>query len=172
MEELALTSFEELAFDRIALRAGTGKSSLYRRWSTPKELVLAALTDPVVGFGWPLTPDTGTLRGDLTALLGSFACILEEPRGRALLPLMSQRARHPELYEQVHRLVIQPHQHIVLDVLRRAADRGEIDPCHVTPRVASVGPRLIIVESMDTGTVGRAEVDAIISEVLLPLTAA
>ena len=172
LEELALTSFEELAFDKIALRAGTGKSALYRRWSTPEELVLAALADPVVGFGQPATPDTGTLRGDLTALLGSFARVLDEPRGRALRPLMSQRLRHPELFDQVHHLVVQPQQRIMLDVLQRAADRGEADPGRVTPRVASVGPRMIVIESMQKGTVDLTEVEAIISEVLLPLAAA
>ena len=172
LEELALTSFEELAFDKIALRAGTGKSALYRRWSTPEELVLAALTDPAVGFGQPATPDTGTLRGDLTALLGSFARVLDEPHGRALRPLMSQRLRHPELFDQVHLLVVQPQQRIMLDVLQRAADRGEADPGRVTPRVASVGPRMIVIESMQQGTVDLTEVEAIISEVLLPLAAA
>jgi AcrR family transcriptional regulator len=172
LEELARTSFEELAFDKIAPRAGTGKSVLYRRWSTPKELVLAALADPVVGFGRPVAPDTGTLRGDLTALLGSFARVLDEPRGRALRPLMSQRPRHPELFDQVHRLVVQPHQRILLDVLRRAAERSEADPGRVTPRIASVGPRMIIAESMERGSVSRAEVEAIISEILLPLAAA
>ena len=172
LEELASTSFEELAFDKIAPRAGTGKSALYRRWSTTKDLVLAALADPAAGFGQPVAPDTGSLRGDLTALLGAFARVLDEPRGRALRPLMTQRPRHPELYDQVHRLVVQPHQRIMLDILQRAADRGEADPHRVTLRVASVGPRMIIAESMEKGSVDRTEVDAIISEVLLPLAAA
>ncbi|MGH8921898.1 MAG: TetR family transcriptional regulator, partial [Actinomycetes bacterium] len=72
LEELARTSFEELAFDKIAPLAGTGKSALYRRWSTPAQLVLAALTDPSTGFGEPTAPGTGSLRGDLTTLLGGF----------------------------------------------------------------------------------------------------
>ncbi|MFB9467231.1 TetR/AcrR family transcriptional regulator [Streptomyces cinereospinus] len=171
LEELALTSFEELAFDKIAARAATGKSALYRRWSTPKELVLAALTDPVVGFGCPVAPDTGTLRGDLTELLGALARDLDRPRGRALRPLMGQRPRHPELHGEIRRLVVEPYQRILLGVLRKAADRGEADPRCVTPRVASVGPRLVIAESMDRGTVGPADVDGIVGEVLLPMTA-
>ncbi len=170
-EELAATSFEELAFDKVAARAGTGKSALYRRWASPKELVLAALADPVVGFGRPVDPDTGSLRGDLTELLGSFARVLDEPRGRALRPLLTQRPRHPELYEQVRLLVVLPYQHILHDVLRRAAERGEADPRCVTPRVAAVGPRLVIAESMATGSVGPEEVDGIIAEVLLPVAA-
>jgi AcrR family transcriptional regulator len=170
LEELARTSFEELAFDKIAPLAGTGKSALYRRWSTPKELVLAALTDPSTGFGDSFTPDTGSLRGDLIALLGRFAGVLDEPRGRALRPLLIQRARHPEIFDEVRRLVVLPHQQILLAVLRAAADRGEADPRCVTPRVASVGPRLVIAESLEKGTVDQAEVRAIVDEVLLPLT--
>ncbi|WP_328604359.1 TetR/AcrR family transcriptional regulator [Amycolatopsis sp. NBC_00345] len=171
LEELARTSFEELAFDKIAPLAGTGKSALYRRWSTPKQLVLAALTDASTGFGEPVTPGTGSLRGDLTALLGRFARVLDEPRGRALRPLVTQRARHPELFDEVRRLVVLPHQRILLAILQAAADRGEADARCVTLRVASVGPRLIIAESLEKGTVSQSEVDAIVDEVLMPLTA-
>ncbi|MFI0714208.1 TetR/AcrR family transcriptional regulator [Streptomyces inhibens] len=170
-EALAATGFEGLAFDKIAARAGTGKSALYRRWSTPAELVLAALADPVAGFGTPVVPDTGTLRGDLIATLGAFARVLDEPRGRALLPLLTQRACHPELFAQVQRLVTLPNQKILLGMLRVAVDRGETDPRCVTPRIASVGPRMIFAELMAKGTVPEEEVYAIVDEVLLPLMA-
>lgn len=170
-EELADTGFQGLAFDKIAARAGTGKSALYRRWSTPAELALAALADPVAGFGTPVVPDTGTLRGDLIATLGAFARVLDEPRGRALLPLLTQRARHPELFAQVQRLVTLPHQKILLGMLHVAVDRDEADPRCVTPRVASVGPRMVFAELMARGTVPEEEVHAIVDEVLLPLMA-
>jgi AcrR family transcriptional regulator len=171
LAELARTSLAELTFDKIAPLAGTGKSALYRRWSTPSELVLAALTDPSAGFGDAVTPDTGSLRGDLIARLGTLARVLAEPRGRALRPLLSERTRHPVLYEQVRRLVLLPHQQVLLDVLRAAVDRGEADPRCVTPRVASVGPRLILMESLEKNVVSPADVAAVVDEVLLPLTA-
>lgn len=171
LAELARTSFEELTFDKIAPLARTGKSALYRRWSSPKQLVLDALTDPSTGFGDPVAPDTGSLREDLITLLGRFARVLDEPRGRALRPLVTQRARHPELFDEVRRLVVLPHQRILLAVLRAAAERGEAAPGCVTPRVASVGPRLIIAESLEHGTVGEAAVQSIVDEVLLPLAA-
>jgi AcrR family transcriptional regulator len=171
LEELARTSFEELTFDKIAPLAHTGKSALYRRWPSPKQLVLDALTDPSTGFGDPVAPDTGSLRADLIAILGRFARVLDEPRGRALRPLVTQRARHPELFDEVRRLVVFPHQRLLLAVLQAAVDRGEAVPQCVTPRVASVGPRLIIAESLEKGTVDQAEVQAIVDEVLMPLTA-
>ncbi|WP_410565794.1 TetR-like C-terminal domain-containing protein [Amycolatopsis sp. cmx-4-61] len=170
LEELARTSFEELSFDKIAAAAGTGKAALYRRWSSPAELVLAALTDPATGFGEvPAAPGTGTLRADLITLLTRLARVLEEPCGRALRPLIAHRHRHPELFEHVHRLVIRPHLEVILDVLRQAAERGEAAPERVTERIASVGPRLITLEAWEHDHVDPREVRAVVDEVLLPL---
>ncbi|QUQ62394.1 TetR/AcrR family transcriptional regulator [Kutzneria sp. CA-103260] len=171
LAELARTSVAELTFDKIAPLAGTGKSALYRRWSSPEELVLAALTDPSAGFGDRVAPNTGTLRGDLLALLGEFAQVLGEPRGQALRPLLSQRRQHPALYEQVQLLVVQPRQKMLLEMLRAAVERGEADPRCVTPRVASVGPRLVLAEALAKDTVSPSDVQSIVDEVLLPLTA-
>ncbi|MBR7834271.1 TetR/AcrR family transcriptional regulator [Actinospica durhamensis] len=169
LEELAATSFEELSFEKIAPKAGTGKSVLYRRWSTTAELVLAALKDDEAGLGRPLMPDTGTLRGDLLVLLTRFARILEEPRGRALRPLLTQRPRHPELFEQVMTQVIAPHRAVLLERMRVAVERGQAGPERATERTAAIGPRLVVAESIDHGTVSDAEVQAIVDEVLLPL---
>jgi len=171
LEELAATSFEELSFEKIAPRAGTGKSVLYRRWSTTAELVLAALKDEDAGLGRPLVPDTGTLRGDLLVLLTTFARVLDEPRGRALRPLLTQRPRHPELFAQVMDQVILPHRIVLLDCIRTAVDRGQAAPERATARTAAIGPRLIVAESIDRGTVPDAEVRAVVDEVLLPLLA-
>ena len=171
LEELAATSFEELSFEKIAPRAGTGKSVLYRRWSTTAELVLAALKDEDAGLGRPLVPDTGTLRGDLLVLLTTFARVLDEPRGRALRPLLTQRPRHPELFAQVMDQVINPHRVVLLDCIRTAVDRGQAAPERATARTAAIGPRLIVAESIDRGTVPDAEVRAVVDEVLLPLLA-
>jgi AcrR family transcriptional regulator len=170
LDELAGASFEELSFDKIASAAGTGKAALYRRWSTPAQLVLAALTDPAAGFGaTAIQPHTGMLRGDLVVLLEHLVRALDEPRGRALRPLIANRHRHPELVEEVHRLVIRPHQEVLLGVLREGAARGEVAPEQVTPRAASVGPRLIVFEAWDRGRVDTAEVEAIVDEVLIPM---
>ncbi|MDI5969617.1 TetR/AcrR family transcriptional regulator [Streptomyces sp. SL13] len=170
LEELADSSFEELSFDKIAKKAGAGKASLYRRWNTPAELVLDALTDPDCGFAATPDPATGSLREDLLTLLNGFARALDQPHGRALRPLMTQRGRHPRLYDEVFRRVVEPRQQLILHVLRAAADRGEADPAAVTARVAALGPRLVIAEHIHTGAVPAAETAAIVDEVILRLT--
>jgi hypothetical protein len=57
----------------------------------------------------------------------------------------------------------------VVRVLRPAAARGDARPEAVTARIAGVGPRLIIIEHMDHGTVSDAEIEGIVTEVVLPL---
>jgi len=171
LEELARTSFEELSFDKIAAKAGAGKASLYRRWSTPAELVLAALTDPVSGFPAVVAPGTGSLRGDLTAVLSGFGKALDEPHGRALRPLMTQRPRHPELYEEVFRRVVEPHQDMLLLALRDAVGRGEADPAAPHHRIATVGLSLVIMEHIQTGELTRSQMEGVVDDVMLPLAA-
>ncbi|MFJ9173701.1 TetR/AcrR family transcriptional regulator [Streptomyces sp. NPDC102360] len=171
LAELAETSFEELSFDKIAARAGAGKASLYRRWNTPAELVLQALTDPCAGYADIVHPHTGSVRDDLTAVLTDFARVLDEPHGQALRPLMTQRPRHPDLYNQVHQLVVQERLDILLSVLQAGAERGEVDPAAVTPQIAAVGQRLVSAEHMERGTITDRDIDSIVTHVLMPLLA-
>ncbi|WP_237570508.1 TetR/AcrR family transcriptional regulator [Mycolicibacterium lacusdiani] len=60
--------YDAFTIDAVAARAGTSRAVLYRRWPNKQELMRAAIehmvaTDPVP------EPDTGTLRGDVLAIL-------------------------------------------------------------------------------------------------------
>jgi hypothetical protein len=77
--------------------------------------------------------------------------------------------RHPELFDEVRRAVIAPHQELVMAVLLEALDRGEAVPGRVTERVAAVGPKLVVSESWERGRVDDTEVEAIVDEVLVPI---
>src|SRR5580704_2770775 len=71
-DELVEVGFANLTMESIAGRAHTGIAVLYRRWANKDELVLAAIAH--YGQARPVeTPDTGSLRGDLLALLTAFS---------------------------------------------------------------------------------------------------
>src|ERR1700678_4159356 len=71
-DELVDVGFAKLTMESVAARAKTGVAVLYRRWPNKDELVLAALRH--YGTEHPVeVPDTGSLRGDMIALLESFS---------------------------------------------------------------------------------------------------
>lgn len=84
--EAALAALEEgstaLSLPDLAARAGVAPSSLYRRWGSWEAVVVDALlasSDAAIPV-----PDTGSLRDDLLAYVGTVAGHLASPRGRAL----------------------------------------------------------------------------------------
>ncbi len=56
----------------VAVRAGTSRAVLYRRWSNRPELAIAAIRQHT-RLAAADTPGTGTLRGDVLALLRHMA---------------------------------------------------------------------------------------------------
>lgn len=79
-EELAEHGYDALTIDAVATRAGTSRPVVYRRWAGKRELVLAAIAH--LGAQEHRPPaDTGSLRGDLIALLDKASPpVLDLPR--------------------------------------------------------------------------------------------
>ena len=68
-EQLTAEGYGHFTIGTVAARARTSKPVLYRRWKTSDELLHAAIRHLGAVTAVP-DPDTGTLRGDLLALLG------------------------------------------------------------------------------------------------------
>src|ERR687885_704622 len=64
---LAEVGYGALTMDAVAAEAGVGKATIYRRWRTKEDLVVDTISE-VNRSEIPL-PDTGTLEGDLRAML-------------------------------------------------------------------------------------------------------
>jgi AcrR family transcriptional regulator len=82
---LALLADDATGFTipRVAARAGVHETSIYRRWGTREALIMDAVSTRI-NAEIPV-PDTGSLRGDLLASLGSSAALLTSPLGRQFL---------------------------------------------------------------------------------------
>jgi len=70
-QELQATGYAGLTYDAVAVRAGTSKPVLYRRWATKADLVVAALQHAGL-FARRELPDTGSLRTDVITSLRNF----------------------------------------------------------------------------------------------------
>lgn len=125
LDELADKGFGGLTMDAVARRAGVGKSALYRRWPSKVEMTadlmrtLSVPTEPA--------PDTGSLSGDVRALLDDVAGWLTDDRVRRVYPdLLAEAQRTPTLADALMTYVGRPRRARGFAVLERAADRGEV----------------------------------------------
>lgn len=174
LAELADRGLEGLTFELIATTAGAGKASLYRRWESPEQLVLAALARSEdraeLGdhpSGTRLRP-TGDLREELITFLADLADGLSTPVGRILMPLMLERERRPLMWQRIIALMVEPRQRLVTEALDRAVERGTLDGATVTPSRISAGAALVLARHMTTGALDLEAVTDIVDDVVLP----
>ncbi|MGR6923569.1 TetR/AcrR family transcriptional regulator [[Actinomadura] parvosata] len=93
---VAEKGYDGLTVEGVAERAGVNKTTIYRWWPSKAALLGAALVESdVLAFD---APDTGSLRGDLVALVESVRRLLTEPPGSDIaVAALGAAVRHPEL---------------------------------------------------------------------------
>lgn len=111
-----------LAIERVAARAGVSKATIYRRWSSMDEVLLAAVDDLATEIA---TPDTGDLRRDLFAIATSLTGLFTAPDVRRLVAtLAAQMATRPELARAVREGFLASRRRAAADALARERQRG------------------------------------------------
>lgn len=115
------------SIEAIAARSGVAKTTIYRQWPHQAALVVDAFRSIAPD---PPIPDTGTLAGDLTVLLGRFAETLGRGRTGALMAALIDAAQRDPDFAHVHAQEVLRRHQPVLAVLARGRDRGEL-PAHV-----------------------------------------
>lgn len=83
IDELRESGLSGLSVPRIAQRAGVHTATIYRRWSTNGALIAFA-AGRLAERALPI-PDTGSLRGDLRAMLRDLRAFLEGSDGAMLV---------------------------------------------------------------------------------------
>lgn len=134
LDILAETGYDGMTMDMVACRAKAGKGTLYRRWSSKDELLIDAVAF-MKKDDLDLTKlsDTGTLRGDLVAMIKVGSTGEGEKKLKVMAGLMSMLSRRPELAEAVNAAVVGPRVEAHLVLLQRAVERGEISAsCDLT----------------------------------------
>lgn len=167
-QEIVERGYDALTIEGVAERAGTSRAVLYRRWPTKPQLVHAALLHAILQ-GRREPPDTGSLRGDLSELMRRandtrvpLVTVLSVQLGHYFAETETNLA---ELRESLLR------SGTSLDVIyARAAERGEIDPARLTPRLRRLPFDLFRHEILMTlSPVPDEAICQIIDEVFLPL---
>lgn len=126
VELLGETGYANLSVDAIARQAGTSKPAIYRRWPSKAHLVHEAAFP--IGEATAL-PDTGSLAGDVRAMVRRSAEVLTTPAARAALPgLVAEMAADPTLHSALLERFADILSRGLTDRLSDAVARGEARP--------------------------------------------
>jgi AcrR family transcriptional regulator len=124
LELFAEVGPDAMSIEGVAERAGVGKTTIYRRWSSKEELVSAAVGTLSEDLS---APDAGTVRDDLVGLARQMIRTLaSEPTGRVLPRIASEMASGSSIGRTYARTVLGPRRELVGAVLRRGLERGEL----------------------------------------------
>ncbi|MFQ6395959.1 TetR/AcrR family transcriptional regulator [Nocardia sp. KC 131] len=130
LDLLVEQGYEGLAMESIASRSGVNKTTIYRWWPSKDAVLAAALVkSDLLAFAMP---DTGSLRGDLLALMREITQLLTGANTAPIVAtVLAAAPRRPELAAVAHTFFVerltreQP-------MFERAIGRGEL-PLSVDP---------------------------------------
>jgi len=115
--------YRAVTIESIARQVGRARSSLYRRWPSKDHLVAYAV---VSEMGDNPAADTGRIRGDLRAAVGTLLRAFMGPLGQALAGLAADMAQDPTLAAVIRQEVLAPRRRSMREALERARGRGEV----------------------------------------------
>jgi AcrR family transcriptional regulator len=125
LELLAEVGFDAMSIEAIAARAGVGKTTIYRRYANKEELVADAIENVREEI---IIPDTGSIWGDIDALVENAAQNTLSPLGRKTVAMIiSSASSNPQFAQIYWTKYLQPRRVAFEVVLERAKARNELD---------------------------------------------
>jgi AcrR family transcriptional regulator len=174
LDLLARHGVSGLSIEAVAAHACVAKTTVYRRWSSKTELVLAALAHLK---GPVLRPPGESVRGDLQFVVQRASRGAGDgPEGQIYARLAAEAKQHPEIGEQFRQRIVMPRREVLYRVVRRAIDEGLVRPdadqdLVVEMLLAPVVMRRLHGDSaLSDAEIGRL-VDAVLAGWAPPLTA-
>jgi AcrR family transcriptional regulator len=123
-ELLGKVGYDRMTMDAIATQAKASKATIYRMWQDKPELVADALLEQF-GENTP-APDTGSLRGDLIALMTTACETTDSVVGEVVAGVMTAAAHDRRLAEVINETMFEAKHEMHAQIVRRAVARGEV----------------------------------------------
>jgi AcrR family transcriptional regulator len=124
LELLLDAGYRGLTMEQVRARSGVGKATLYRRYGSKQELVTAVVRH--LNQDIPV-PDTGTVRDDILAVVGSVLAAAARVGAATFMPrMLAESAGDPEMHAIFYENLVAPRRAVMAEVLRRGIERGEL----------------------------------------------
>ena len=144
LDVLVETGYDGMTIEMVATRAKAGKATVYRRWASKSDLVLDAVACMKSNdVDLDALPDTGTLRGDLVAMIKPPTIRDGERKLKLLTGIASMISRNPEVADAAQRALVEPRATVNRVFFARAIARGEISAEVDVEKLCMIGPALV-----------------------------
>ena len=165
---LGEVGYGALTMDAVASEAGVGKATIYRRWRTKEELVVDTVSE--LSAVEADLPDSGSVEGDLRAVLHALVGMVNSPTGAATQALLSSMQHQPALAQAFRKGPMAVWRTTFDQVWERGEQRGELEPGLSGSLTAeAIGAPLVQRWLVNGEPVDAAFADAVVDEVALPL---
>jgi AcrR family transcriptional regulator len=158
--------YDRLTVDAVAAKARASKATVYRRWPSKAELVLAAFIEGIRQIAVP--PETATLRGDLLRL-GELICQQGQQHAGTIRAVLVEISRNPALNDVMQHEFVEERKALMNHILQQAVDRGEIDQAAINDELWDLLPHYLIFRSIIPGRPPtRHTVQTLVDDVIIP----
>jgi AcrR family transcriptional regulator len=158
--------YDGLTVDAVAMTARASKATVYRRWPSKAELVLAAFSEGLRQVAVP--PETGTLRGDLLRV-GQLVCEQARQHASTMRAVLVEVSRNAALNDVMQHQFVNQRKALIQHILRQAVERGEIDQAAVSDELWDLLPGYLIFRSIVAGRPPtQRTVQALVDDVIIP----
>jgi AcrR family transcriptional regulator len=158
--------YDGLTVEAVAATARASKATVYRRWPSKGELVLAAFIEGIRQVAVP--PETGSLRGDLLRL-GEVICTQTHQHATTIRAVLVEVSRDAALSDAMQHQFLDQRKALIEFILREAVDRGEINEAAISDELWDLIPGYLIFRSIIPNRPPTAEtVRALVDEVMIP----
>jgi AcrR family transcriptional regulator len=158
--------YDGLTVDAVATTARASKATVYRRWPSKAELVLAAFIEGIRQVAVP--PDTGTLRGDLLRV-GQLVCEQARAHASTMRAVLVEVSRNPALNDVMRHQFVDQRKALIRHILQQAVERGEIQQAAISAELWDLLPGYLIFRSIMAGRPPtQRTVQALVDDVIIP----
>ncbi|MFE3256449.1 TetR/AcrR family transcriptional regulator [Nocardia sp. NPDC059091] len=126
LELLGEVGYDALTFEAVARRARASKATLYRRWETKRDMVVAAVKAGPASGNSADAVDTGSLRGDLIALCERLDTTMRSADATMSLMLLQAGLEDPDLCRHIEEVTGPTGAKLPASVMSAAIGRGEL----------------------------------------------
>ncbi|MEW5809117.1 MAG: TetR/AcrR family transcriptional regulator [Actinomycetota bacterium] len=145
LQQLQQHGYDRLTVDAVAAAARASKATMYRRWPSKADLVLAAFIEGTRGSSVP--PRTGSLRTDLLEI-GRAVCEHSREHTLTMRAVLNEMSHNPRLSQALQEKFVMQRKLVIDGVLAAAVERGEIAASAINEEIFDLLPGYLVFRTL------------------------